>query len=134
MMAQANFTSTSSPAAVPTQTPTSSPTLMQPTESQPEVASPAGKPDLEGLLAKLRLAKMEPMIEGEIYAGPQEGAVILRLGRDETALVLRRHPAPDEFGALFPRYDRVFSPLANGGWVCTERLEGVVKNRMDLTL
>lgn len=99
-------------------------------------AKPMG---FEPLLAQLRLAKLDPRGEGSIHAGLHAGAVILRLAGGEVALATRHLPAADEWNELFPRYDRVFlaMPKRDGGeekWVCVERLEGLVRARLDLSL
>jgi hypothetical protein len=91
-------------------------------------------PGVEGLLKQLRLARMDPLFEGEVREGPFSGATILRLGRHETALVLTRPPSAEEWPQLFPRYDRVFVPQADGKWFAAERLEELLRARLDLRI
>lgn len=93
-----------------------------------------GQTPVESLLAQLRLARVEALPEGELREGPLAGTMLLRLGCDQTAAVLPRAPGPGEWSLLFPRFDRVFIPAANGKWTCAERLESFVHARLDVTL
>ncbi len=85
-------------------------------------------------MTQLRLAKLDPKIEGEVRAGPQAGGVIIRLGRDEVALAVNRIPSKEDWRGLFPRYDRLFMPLDDEKWLCVERLEGLIRAGVDLSL
>ncbi len=98
----------------------------------PSAGGPPGHVDQ--LLAQLRLARLDPMHEGELRQGPLSGTVLLRMGRGETAAVMPRAPGVEDWPHLFPRFDRVFFPLAGGKWGCVERLEAFVADRIDLKL
>ncbi len=123
------------PPAASSQTPESSTSSPPGPETQPPRAADApAAPRIESLLTQLRLAKLDPKIEGEVRAGPQTGGVIIRLGRDEVALAVNRIPSKEDWRGLFPRYDRLFMPLDDEKWLCVERLEGLIRAGVDLSL
>lgn len=112
---------------------TSSP--LPPVEAPKDTAPPEPNvvieaPGLEGLLAQLRMARINPSVEGIVQSGAAQGATILRLDTGTVALALTRPPTAAEWGELFPRYDRVFVPIDEKRWVTTERLEGFIANQM----
>lgn len=118
-------TSPTPPLATAEAAPSSPPPAPQP---KPHVAAEA--PGLEGLLTKLRVARIDPKVEGIVQAGSTQGATILRLDDNTVALALTRAPEPGEWAGLFPRYDRVFIPLDASRWIAVERLEGLIASRM----
>ena len=59
--------------------------------------------------------------------GELEGSALLRLAGDEIGIALMRLPTGDDWGRLFPRYDRVFVPTTDGHWIAAERVEGLVR-------
>jgi hypothetical protein len=102
--------------------------------SEVEPAADGTPAKVDKLLAQLRFARLDPLHEGELRQGPLAGTALLRLGRGETAAVMARAPGVEDWPLLFPRFDRVFYPLADGRWACAERIESFVAARIDLKL
>jgi hypothetical protein len=115
--------------------PPASPAPSPPSESMPTISNPLASDSPTDLLMKqLRMARLDPSVEGKVQDGPHSGATILRLGRDSTAVILTRPPAPEEWASLIPRHSRVFFPRGEGHWVCVECLEDLLRERLEISL